>query len=87
MDTLEMPRIDNDFIKHELNVLLDARLVKQRRRISALEHVNAVIEKVDKLKEASAITKGLYPSWLSNTVGVKKKTRKWRDCVDFTSLN
>ena len=49
--------------------------------------MNAVIEEVKKLKEANAIAKVLYPSWLSNTVVVKKKNDKWRVCVDFTSLN
>ena len=28
-----------------------------------------------------------YPQWLPNTVVVKKKTGKWRVCVDFTDLN
>ena len=28
-----------------------------------------------------------YPQWLANTVVVKKKTRKWHVCVDFTDLN
>ena len=28
-----------------------------------------------------------YPQWLANTVVVKKKTGKWRVCVDFTNLN
>ena len=52
-----------------------------------LKHMDVVIEEVEKLKEASAIMEILYSSWLSNTVVVKKKTDKWRFCVDFTSLN
>ena len=28
-----------------------------------------------------------YPEWLTNTVVVKKKNRKWRVCVNFTDLN
>ena len=28
-----------------------------------------------------------YPQWLAKTVVVKKKTGKWRVCVDFTDLN
>ena len=46
-----------------------------------------VIEEIEKLKEARAITKVLYPSWMSNTIVIKKKNGKWRLCVDFTSLN
>ena len=82
-----MPGIEPNFIMHELNVLPNARLVKQRGRRSALKLVDAVIEEVEKLKEASAIIEVFYPSWLSNIVVVKKKTSKWKVCVDFTSLN
>ena len=40
-----------------------------------------------KLKKAGAIEKVFYPEWLANTVVVRKKTGKWRVCVDFTDLN
>ena len=40
-----------------------------------------------KLKKAGAIKKVFYPKWLAKTVVVKKKSRKWRVCVDFTNLN
>ena len=61
--------------------------MKQREKRFTIEHVNVVIEELEKLKEASAITEVLYSIWLSNTVVVKKKTSKWRVCVDFASLN
>ena len=34
-----------------------------------------------------AIKEVFYPEWLTNTVVVKKKSGKWRVCVDFTYLN
>ena len=40
-----------------------------------------------KLKQARAIKEVFYPEWLANTVVVKKKSGKWRVCVDFTDLN
>ena len=40
-----------------------------------------------KLKQARAIKEVFYPRWLANTVVVKKKSGKWRVCVDFTNLN
>ena len=46
-----------------------------------------MIEEVEKLKEASAIVEVLYPSWLSNTVVLKKKTGNGKVYVDFISLN
>ena len=40
-----------------------------------------------RLKQAEAINEVFYPEWLTNTVMVKKKSGKWRVCVDFTDLN
>ena len=40
-----------------------------------------------KLKRAGAIKEVFYPEWLANTVVVKKKSGKWRVCVDFIDLN
>ena len=40
-----------------------------------------------KLKRAGAIKEVFYLEWLANTVVVKKKSGKWRVCVDFTGLN
>ena len=40
-----------------------------------------------KLKKAGAIKEVFYPEWLANTVVVRKKSGKWRVCVDFTNLN
>ena len=42
---------------------------------------------MNKLKQARAIKEVFYPEWLANTVVVKKKSEKWRVCVDFTDLN
>ena len=44
-------------------------------------------EEVTRLKQAGAIKEVFYPEWLANTVVVKKKSGKWRVCVDFTDLN
>ena len=40
-----------------------------------------------RLKQAGAIKEVFYPEWLANTVVMKKKSGKWRVCVDFTNLN
>lgn len=51
------------------------------------EHTKAVPEEVTRLLEVDAITDVQYPTWLANTVVVKKKNGKWRVCVDYTNLN
>ena len=48
----EMPKIDPNFIQHELTVLPEARSVKQRGKIFAIEHVDTIVEEVEKLKNA-----------------------------------
>ena len=40
-----------------------------------------------RLKQAGAIKEVFYPEWLANTVVVRKKSGKWRVCIDFTDLN
>ena len=44
-------------------------------------------KEVTKFKQAGAIKEVFYPEWLANTVVVKKKSGKWRVCVDFSDLN
>lgn len=83
----EMPGVDPSFICHKLNVAKEKKPVVQRPRRSAPAHTEAVIEEVDRLLEADAIRDVQYPTWLANTVVVKKKNGKWRVCVDYTNLN
>ena len=44
-------------------------------------------EEVNRLQEARFISEIKYPTWLANTVLVKKASEKWRMCVDYTDLN
>ncbi|XP_065633888.1 uncharacterized protein LOC136069372 [Quercus suber] len=83
----EAPRVDPEFICHHLRVNPLIVPKKQPPRRPSKEHVDAVKEEVTKLKQAGAIKKVFYPDWLANTVVVKKKSGKWRVCVDFTNLN
>ena len=86
-DAYETPGLDPNFICHHLNVNPSITSKKQLPRRLSKEHVEAVKSEVTKLKQAGAIKEVFYPQWLGNTVVVKKKTRKWRVCVDFTDLN
>ena len=86
-DAYEAPGVDPDFICHHLNVNPAITPRKQLPRRPSKEHAEAVRQEVLKLKKAGAIKEVFYPEWLANTVVVKKKTGKWRVCVDYTDLN
>ena len=60
---------------------------KQPPQRPSKEHADAMREEVMKLKKVGVIKEVFYPEWLANTVVVKKKSGKWRVCVDFTDLN
>ena len=72
---------------HSLNISPVAKPVTQKRRKLAPKRAKIVMEVVDWLLDANAIRLVQYPTWLSNTVVVRKKNGKWRACVDFTDLN
>ena len=82
-----MPGIDLSVIVHRLHVNPDFPLVRQKKRVFAQERDKAVAEEVRKLLEAGFIREVYYPNWLANVVMVRKNSRKWRMCIDFTDLN
>ena len=79
--------MDPEFICHHLKVNPLVTLKKQPPRHPSKEHAKAVREEVAKLKQTEVIKEVFYPEWLANMVVVKKKSGKWRVCVDFTDLN
>ena len=82
-----IPGIDPSVMVHRLNVSPSFPPIRQKKRVFALERDRAIAEEVHKLQEASFIREVYYPNWLANVVMVKKASRKWRMCVDFTDLN
>ena len=86
-NTYEALGVDLEFICHHLNVNPLVAPKKQLPRCLSKEDAEAVRQEVAKLKQAGAIKEIFYPQWLANTVVVKKKSGKWRVCVDFTDLN
>jgi len=79
--------VDPKFICHHLNVNSSVIPKRQPPWRSSKEHFDVVKDEVLKLKQASAIKEVFYHEWLANTAVVKKKSGKWRVCVDFTELN
>ena len=86
-DAYEALGLDPKFICHHLNVNPSITSERQPPQRLSKEHVEAIKSEVIKLKQAGAIKEVFYPQWLANTMVVKKKTGKWRVCVDFTDLN
>ena len=82
-NTYESPGVDPEFICHHyLNVNPLITPKKQLPQRLSKEHAEAVREEVVKLKQAGAIKGVFYPKWLANMVVVKKKSVKWRVCID-----
>ena len=82
-----MPAISREVAEHVLRLILGSKRTKQR-----LCHYNdgrhrAIGEQIAKLLAAGFIREVFHSDWLANPVLVKKKTGKWRMCVDYTSLN
>jgi hypothetical protein len=61
--------------------------MKQRLRRFDDEKCKAIGVEILKLFSAGFIREVFHPEWLANPVLVKKKNKKWRMCVDYTSLN
>ena len=76
-----------DLACQSLNISFDTQPVIQRRQKLAPKRSEIIMEEVGRLLDVDAIQPIQYPTWLSNTVVVKKKNGKWRVCMDFTDLN
>ena len=87
MDSLRMEGIDPNVISHRLNIDPSRKPIRQKMRAMDTERYQALKEEVDKLFSNGFIKESFYPSWLENSVLVKKPNRKWRTCMDFTDLN
>jgi hypothetical protein len=82
-----MKGIPREVAEHKLSIKPGSKLVKQRFRRFNDEKCKAIGEEVMKLLSAGFIREAFHPEWLANPVLVRKKNKKWRMCVDYTSLN
>jgi hypothetical protein len=82
-----MSGIPREVTEHALEIRVGSKPVKQRlcRFHEAKRKVISV--EIHKLLEARFIKEVHHTEWLANPVLVKKKSGKWRMCVDYTSLN
>ena len=82
-----MPGISREVVKHALKIQPSSKLVKQHLpRFDEGKH-RAIGEEIAKLLAAGFIREVYHPEWLANPVLVRKKSGKWRMCVDYMGLN
>jgi hypothetical protein len=83
----DMPDIPREVAEHALEIRAGSKPVKQHLRRFDEEKRKVISEEIHKLLEVGFIKEVHHLEWLANPVLVKKKSGKWRMCVDYTSLN
>jgi hypothetical protein len=78
-----MPGIPREVAEHALRIKPGSKPVQQRRRRFDEEKRRSIGEEIAKLLAAWFIKEVYHPEWLANPVLVKKKSGKWRMCVDY----
>ena len=81
-----MPRILRKVTEHALKIRLGSKTVNQRLRRFNEEKHRAIGEEIMKLLAVRFIKEVYHPEWLANPVLVRKKSGKWRMCVDYMGL-
>jgi hypothetical protein len=87
METLRHEGDPERGCRAQVNIKPGSKPVKHRLRCFNNEKCKAISEEIMKLLSAGFIQEVFHPEWLANLVLVKKKNKKWRMCVDYTSLN
>ena len=82
-----MSRLDPKVAIHNLVVKHGVRLIKQEQCRFWPELLTQIEVEVNKLIKTSFIREVKYPTWISNTVPMKKKNGKIYVCIDFRDLN
>ena len=82
-----MSGIPWEVAEHALHLIPGLKPAKQRLRRFDDERRRAIGEEIAKLLAAEFIREVFHSDWLANPVLVRKKTGKWRMCVDYTELN
>jgi hypothetical protein len=82
-----MSGIPREVTEHALEIRAGSKPVKQCLRRFDEEKRRVIGEEIHKLLEAGFIKEVHHPEWLANPILVRKKSGKWRMCVDYTGLN
>ena len=82
-----MPGIPRKVAKNALRLVPGSKPTKQHLRRFHDERHRAIGEEITKLLAVGFIKEVYHSDCLANHVLVKKKTEKWRMCIDYTGLN
>ena len=83
----DMLGISRKVTEHSLKIWPGSKPVKQRMCHFDEEKRRGIGEEIAKLSAAEFIKEVYHPKWLANPVLVRKKSGKWRMCVDYMGLN
>jgi hypothetical protein len=83
----DMKGVLREVVEHKLDIKPGSKPVKQCLRRFNNNMCKAIGEEILKLLSAGFIREVHHPEWLANPILVKKNNKKWRMCVDYTSLN
>jgi hypothetical protein len=78
-----MSGIPREVTEHALKIRPGSRLVKQSLRRFDEKKRRAISEEIARLLAARFIKEVYHPEWLANAVLVRKKSGKWKMCVDY----
>ena len=82
-----MPGIPREVTEHALKIKPSSKPVKQHLRRFDEEKRRAIDEEIVMLLATGFIEEVHHLEWCTNPVLVRKKSRKWRMCVDYMGLN
>jgi hypothetical protein len=82
-----MSGIPREVAEQSLDIHANSRPVRQHLWRFDEEKRRVIREEIHKILAVRFIKELFHPEWLANPVLVKKKRRKCRMCVDYTSLN
>ena len=82
-----MPSVPREVAEHALKIRSGSKPVKQRLCRFDEGKRRAIGEEIAKLLVAGFIREVYHPEWLANPVLVRKKSGKWRMCIDYMGLN
>jgi hypothetical protein len=83
----DIPGIPREVAEHALEIRAGSKPMKQHLCRFDEEKRKVIGEEIHKLLDVGFIKEVHHLEWLANPILVKKKSGKWRMCVDCTSLN